>query len=595
MAAAGNHSVLLATTRCDAGDHHSYLYMEPHRVLAANTLEELSEMLDAMESATAAGFYLAGYLSYECSGLFQPGNQGTSQADGLPLAWFGVYRRPLVFDHFAEACSPDIKACDISLNFSRSPELTISEKEYTQKIQRIQEYIRAGDTYQVNFTTSVSAETSATPAELFAALSTRQPVAYAAMLHVAGRHVLSLSPELFFRVDGNQIRTRPMKGTMPRGLDIDEDDEIAARLRNDEKNRAEHVMIVDLLRNDLGRICEMGSIRVDPIFSIEKYRTLFQMTSDITGTLRPGVGYAEIFSSLFPGGSVTGAPKVRTMQIIRELEARPRGVYCGAIGHIAPDKSGAFNIPIRTLVLDRGRLTMGVGGGIVADSQSADEYRECLLKASFLTNARPQFQLIETILWNGDYFLLDMHLDRMRASARYFEFAFDPIEIEARLSAEARQFAAGEPYRVRLLLNAGGEVTVESAKHPPQPATGRIRLADERVNSHDVFLRHKTTHRERYNRLLAQAVDDGYDEVLFLNERGELTEGAISNLFVRCKGKLLTPPVSCGLLPGVLRRHILETDSSAEESILTLDDLSATDEIFIGNSVRGLRLIQFDR
>jgi para-aminobenzoate synthetase/4-amino-4-deoxychorismate lyase len=589
-------SVLLATTHCDAENHCSYLYTRPLRVLHARTLDEIPELLEQMERATAAGFHLAGYFSYECGGYFQPGNRGLPESDGLPLAWFGVYRGPLIFDHFH---APSLQSCDeqpeTTPRFSISPALTISEEQYSQKIRRIQEYLRAGDTYQVNFTSTVMAETNAGAAELFAALSAQQPVAYSALLHVNGRHILSFSPELFFRIAGTRITTRPMKGTMPRGLDLAEDDAMAQRLRSDEKNRAEHVMIVDMLRNDLGRICDTGSIRVDPIFFIEKYRTLFQMTSTITGMLRHGTSYADIFGSIFPGGSITGAPKVRTMQIIRELEAHPRGIYCGAIGHIAPDGSATFNIAIRTLVLEHGRVTMGVGGGIVADSQPADEYQECLLKAGFLTSVWPQFQLLETLLWNGEYFLLNLHLDRMAASAKYFDFVFDRAAVLRQLSATAAKFSAGESYRVRLLAGATGEITIETAKHLPEQATGRVRLARDRVDSRDRFLRHKTTHRERYDRLYAAARRDGFDEVLFQNERGELTEGAISNLFVRRNGKLLTPPIACGLLPGVLRRHILATDPSAGESILTLEDLESADEIFIGNSVRGLRPVRLER
>lgn len=283
------------------------------------------------------------------------------------------------------------------------------------------------------------------------------------------------------------------------------------------------------------------------------------------------------------------------MQIIRELEAHPRGIYCGAIGHIAPDSSATFNIAIRTLVLEHGRITMGVGGGIVADSQPADEYRECMLKASFLAGPFQPFQLLETLLWDEKYFLLDLHLDRMESSAEYFDFAFDRAEILERLSAEAAKFVAGELYRVRLLTGATGTIAIETAKHLPEQGTGRVRLARERVDSRDRFLRHKTTHRERYDRLYAAARRDGFDEVLFQNERGELTEGAISNLFVRRNGKLLTPPAACGLLPGVLRRHILATDPSAEESILTLEDLESAEEILIGNSVRGLRPVRFER
>jgi para-aminobenzoate synthetase / 4-amino-4-deoxychorismate lyase len=591
-------SVLLETSRFDAANLRSYLFLNPVQVLSASKLDEIPGLFRQLEGALAVGFHVAGFVGYESGYHFQS-LEGISMAPSeLPLVWFGVYRAPLVHEHQlpcteSDAVSqPPIELSGDVLNSFRAPvSLTISEEEYCARIERIKDYITSGDTYQVNFTDSIDAQTSASAAEVFATLSRRQPVCYSALLNAASHKILSFSPELFFRVDDGRIVTRPMKGTMSRGRDSFEDLEVAARLQNDEKNRAEHVMIVDLLRNDLGRICTMGSVQVEDIFSVEKYSTLFQMTSTISGTLQPGLGYYDIFKSMFPSGSITGAPKIRTMQIIRELEQRPREVYTGAIGFIAPDRSSIFNIAIRTLILKHGRARMGVGGGIVADSLPLDEFRECQLKASFLIRPRPTFQLIETMLWDGGYAFLPMHLDRMESSASYFEFCFDRVSVTAQLLEWSNQFMPGERYRVRLLLDAAGRAGITDTTYRPEQSTGYVRVSPERTSSEDVFLRHKTTYRDRYERLYADARADGFDEIIFLNERDEVTEGAISNLFILRGGRLFTPPLSSGVLPGVFRRHLLESDPSAEERVLSLQDLESADGVFVCNAVRGMRQV----
>ena len=594
-AVAGNaNSVLLETSRVDSENKHSYLFRDPIQILSASTLDELPDLFQQLETALNNGFYAAGYVSYECGYHFQslaPVNLAPSE---LPLVWFGIYNQPSIFNHKKEGKESSSSSCtaDAFGNISSPPTnpiaLTISEEDFCVTVHRIKEYIQAGDTYQVNLTDRVNAEFDASSDEIFAELSHRQPVSYSAFLNVSGHQILSLSPELFFRVNAGNIVTRPMKGTMPRGLDSVEDIATALRLQDDEKNRAEHVMIVDLLRNDLGRICTMGSIHVEDLFSVEKYTTLFQMTSTVSGVLRDEIGYYEIFKSMFPSGSVTGAPKIRTMQIIHELEQRSRGVYTGAIGFIAPDRTSVFNVAIRTLVLKNGQATMGVGGGIVTDSDPMDEYRECLLKASFLNRTTPPFQLLETMLWDGEITFLGLHLDRMEASASYFGFPFDRQSIEMQLSTQSKQFSQGAHYRIRLLLDAEGETTITTTRHIPHESTGRVRISPERTSSSDVFLRHKTTNRERYDRLYAQAHADGFDEVIFLNEREEVTEGTINNIFIERDGILLTPPLSSGVLPGVYRRYLLESNKTAEERVLTIQDLESADSVFLCNSVRGM-------
>ncbi|MEO6816977.1 MAG: aminodeoxychorismate synthase component I [Edaphobacter sp.] len=595
------NSVLLQTARFDPSNKRSLLFLDPVQAIAVHAMEEVPGLFERIEQALEEGYYAAGFLSYECGYHFERFKDITLTEQSLPLAWFGIYRKPLIFDHETGVfdSEPLLLAGELvkeaPASFAESVTLAISKADYTAKIERIKEYIAAGETYQVNFTDKVSVHSEISADTAFATLLQQQPVAYSAFLNVDGHQILSLSPELFFKIEGGKITTRPMKGTMPRGLDAAEDVQAAIRLQNDEKNRCEHVMIVDLLRNDIGRICEMGSVQVDDIFSVETYRTLLQMTSTVSGRLRHGLTWYDIFKGVFPSGSITGAPKIRTMEIIHELEAAPRGIYTGSIGYMAPGGDAAFNVAIRTLELHEGKAQMGVGGGIVADSDPNDEYRECLLKAKFLTRPHRDFQLIETMLWDGEFRLLSMHLDRMESSAAYFDFAFDRLATKAQLIAESSRFEHGDLYRVRSLLAELGDLTISHAKHIANTAsqTGRIRLSSVRTSSKDFFLRHKTTHRELYDSQYAKSRDDGFDEVIFLNERGEVTEGAISNIFIRRTGDLLTPPLSAGVLPGVFRRHILETDATATERTLTLKDLESADAIYLCNSLRGMREVKF--
>jgi para-aminobenzoate synthetase/4-amino-4-deoxychorismate lyase len=425
-----------------------------------------------------------------------------------------------------------------------------------------------------------------------------------------------------------RITTRPMKGTVPRGRTTREDRAQADWLRNDPKNRSENVMIVDLLRNDLGRLSEFGSVRAQNLFAVERYPTLWQMTSTVTGDLRAEVNFQQIFRALFPCGSITGAPKVRAMQLLSQIEPQPRGVYTGAIGFFSREQT-VFNVAIRTLQLDGERGTMGIGSGIVIDSVPAEEYRECLLKAEFLTRHPEPFSLIESMLWQGDFPLLDLHLDRLEDSAGYFAFPFDREEIKAALLAHAARFTNLEPpatpqmprapsfprlfaervgnhetqlqgpsHKVRLLLNHQGALQIEDELLPENSISNakpvRACIASQRTDPQDPMLFHKTTHRPLYAEALKSATQAGFDEVLFLNLRGEVTEGAISNIFIQKDGRWFTPPIECGLLAGVHRRHILETQPDVEEKVFYPHDLRRADAIYLSNAVRGLRPVVID-
>ena len=593
LVASNPGSILLQTSRFDDENYRSYLFTQPARTLSIS-----SGLFGEIEQALANGAYVAGYLAYECGeNLRKMGHRGR-QNTNMPPGWFGVYSKAYVFDHrtgeFEGDAPDDFPAEDPRPGESfaiKNLRLGIDEKSYAEKIAAIQEYIRAGDTYQVNFTDQVRFDFSGSAMALFAALVESQPVQYSAFLHGENWQILSFSPELFFRLKDRGIVTRPMKGTARRGADHMEDKQIAHWLQNDLKNRSENVMIVDLMRNDLGRICEYGSVRVDQLFAVEKYETLFQMTSEVSGTLRPGVRSSDIFASLFPCGSVTGAPKHRTMEIIQELEGGPRGVYTGAIGFFSPAREAVFSVPIRTVVLENNRGAMGVGSGIVIDSQAEEEYRECLLKFEFLTRREETFQLLESILWIDGYSFLPLHLERMESSAAYFGFNFDRASILEALEDVGKRLACGARTKVRVLLERSGAVKVTHTSVAEQTGSGTVTISTIRVSSSDRFLRHKTTRRRLYDEQYQQALLQGYDEVLFLNERNEVTEGAISNVFVEKDGQWFTPQVECGLLPGNYRRHLLETKPAAAERRLHLEDLASADAVYICNAVRGCRRV----
>jgi para-aminobenzoate synthetase/4-amino-4-deoxychorismate lyase len=382
-----------------------------------------------------------------------------------------------------------------------------------------------------------------------------------------------------------------MKGTLPRGRTPEEDAALSRELSQDPKSRAENVMIVDLLRNDLGRVCQTGSVRVPKLFTVEVYDGLLQMTSTVTGRLRPGVTAHQLFASLFPCGSVTGAPKRRAMEIIRELEARPRGIYTGAIGYLAPDGDAAFNVAIRTLTVRQERAELGIGSGIVIDSKPAEEYAECLLKARFLTDSTPEFTLFETLRWEAGYPFLSAHLDRLSRSAAYFNY---PLSTEAARTALLEAAKAFQPecvYRVKLSLHRDGRLTVTAHPFTPDAVPVRVALAATRTDSRDRFYYHKTSHRPRYAEATRWAQQHGLADVLFFNERGELTEGAISNVFIERGGELLTPPLASGLLPGIYRQHLLATRANAREAVLSERDLDSADAIYLCSALRGLRRV----
>lgn len=423
--------VFLESAQNDHNNNCSFLFADPVQILEIHQVTELADLLASIPGYVQQGYYLAGYFAYECAYYIEKLGLLDYHSEKQPLAWFGVYRQPIIYDHTSGKLHgiPNLAGITPTLHISRNepiPHLDnmhfdLSEAEYTKIIHKIKDYICAGDVYQINFTGRYHFTFDGSPISLYKTLKSKQRVSYSAYIRAAGQDILCLSPELFFYIKGEQIVARPMKGTISRGRTRLEDQHVAESLLRDSKNRAENVMIVDLLRNDLGRLCQIGSVTVPKLFTIEKYDTLFHMTSTVEGTLNDDVDYAQVIGSLFPCGSVTGAPKIRAMEIIRELESSPRGVYTGSIGYFAPCPGHStravramFNVAIWTVVLENGRGEMGVGSGIVYDLVASDEYAECTVKAHFLTKKTSvEFDILEAILWDSGYQHLERHLQRL--------------------------------------------------------------------------------------------------------------------------------------------------------------------------------------
>ncbi|MEW6429568.1 MAG: aminodeoxychorismate synthase component I [Thermodesulfobacteriota bacterium] len=610
--AASENCVFLETSRPDGRNRSSYLFTDAAARLDLLPGDDPDAYLARLEGLRDEGHYLAGWFAYEFGYLLEPrlAVHLAGLAPDTPLASFGVYRQPLIYDHGRGEFTPDVEPEPAAADFfyRLGPHrFSESRERYCASIARIKQFIAAGDTYQVNYTLKMHFPFSGSPEGLYLDLRRRQSVGFGACIRLGGRVILSCSPELFFRIEDGVIIARPMKGTVRRGVQPADDERFAEFLRSDVKNRSENVMIVDLLRNDLGRVCRAGSVEVEELFAVEPYETLHQMTSTVRGELLQR-RLIPLLRALFPCGSVTGAPKIRTMEIIRSLEGEPRGVYTGAIGFFAPGGDAVFNVPIRTVVLEGDRGEMGIGSGIVFDSDAEREWEECVLKGSFLVSPPRRYQLIETLLWrpDGGFWLLPLHLERLRASARFLGFAFDEERVGRCLRgavATGKNAVEGgsDCLRLRLLLDKDGEMgcTATPCPAPVVAAAGgpvaRVMLSRHATDSNDPLLYHKTTERGLYDRERRRAAARGCLDVLFVNERGELTEGAISNLFLLDRGVLYTPPVASGLLAGVLRRHLLAGGGPfpLAEKVLTPADLDGAEALFIGNSVRGLVRVEF--
>ncbi|HYR28858.1 MAG TPA: aminodeoxychorismate synthase component I, partial [Thermoanaerobaculia bacterium] len=564
-------------------------FTSPVRLITAHDVDQVRAALTAVDREVAQGGYAAGFVAYEAAAAFDLPCRESS--GGLPLVCFGIFPPANV-----ESLTRLPRGGEARLGHWTP---SVDRAGYLEAVRRIKTRIEAGDTYQINYTFRLSADFAGDPRTLMRDLHAAQGGEWNAYLETPAYAICSASPELFFALDGRRIECRPMKGTAPRGFWPDQDLFRAEALRTSEKNRAENVMIVDMVRNDVGRVATVGSVRAFPMFEVERYPLQWQMTSTVSGDV-PSRSIVRIFDAMFPSGSVTGAPKHSAMSIIRELETTPRGAYTGAIGYVSPHGRSHFNVAIRTVVADLERhvAEFGVGSGVVWDSVDRDEYEECLVKAqmlrpssphrkhvpSYVVDDPPRFRLLETLLWmpGSGFALLDRHIDRLSASAACFGFSFDAEEVRSML-ANAVEDLAG-PARVRIQLEADGDLLCEAVDLVPLPSPMTVTLAREPVDRFDLFLYHKTTKRDVYDR--ARAHRPEAHAVILWNEDGEITEATDFNVVVDLDGRRVTPPIACGVLPGTFRAQLLETGEIVE-GVVSKEDLLRARRIQLINSVRG--------
>ncbi len=612
--------VFLDTSRPDCENIASLLFLDPVGRLVCRLHDNLDEYLRVLQEQLDNGLYLAGWVGYEFGALLEGkialGNAASSDGN-LVLADLGVFAEPRRFDHtnaehdFPFEGSDDSGEETVATWVIENLRPNMVKEEFLAALDRVRQYIIAGDTYQVNLTMKLLFDFAGSVEMLYAVLRKNQSVAYSAYIRNGEERILSFSPELFFRKEHDEITVRPMKGTAVKGRNSIEEQANSTRLKQDSKNRSENVMIVDLLRNDLARLINghgMGRVFVESLFDIESYESLLQMTSTVKAggesAAMAKIQLAEIFRALFPCGSITGAPKIRTMQIIAELEKERRGVYTGAIGYFGPDGSAVFNVPIRTIRLQGNHGEMGIGAGITHDSIAEEEWSESLLKGHFLTHRQPDFQLLETLLRQpgAGFWLLDAHLQRLAGAAQFFKFSYDEQAIRVRLGRE-ESLESDSCCRVRLVLHKDGRISLTTVpcaapglsrlpRYVPQDKMAALPMVDfssHEINAQGPWLFHKTTMRPWYDAEYKRAREEGLIDVLFCNSTGEVTEGCISNVIIYRDGRYLTPPVASGLLPGVMRAHLLaDHHVPLVEKVLTRDDVMNAGALFICNSVRGV-------
>ena len=552
------------------------LYTQPVEIITAHRIEQVPAALYALREAKARGLDAVGYLAYEAGAAFEAGVPPRA-IDG-PLLWFGLFEG-------YETVEPEAMLPDPAGGWIGEMEPELDATRHAEQFAAVRALIEAGDLYQVNQTFRATAPVLGDPLALYAGLRARSRAGWGAVVATGEAVILSLSPELFFAFEGGRLTARPMKGTARREDDPAADARAARALRDDPKQCAENLMIVDLMRNDLSRVARAGSVAVPELFAVEPYPTVHQMVSTVTADLAEGRDALDVLAALFPCGSITGAPKIRAMQAITEIEDSPRGLYTGAIGRLDANGDAMFNVAIRTLTWPEGHThaTLGIGSGVVADSVAADEWEECLAKAAFLAGGRPGLDLIETMAFDPVEGIqhLEAHLARMKASAGALGFTFD--RHDARNELQAATFRLRDARRIRLLLARSGTLVVEIGPAPaPFDGVMPVRVVPLPVSPLDLRLRHKTSARGFYDAARQAA---GTAEVVFETPEGLLTEGSYTSLFVPRGDLLVTPPLEQGLLPGVLRGHLLET-GRAVEGALTRADLR--DGFLLGNALRGL-------
>ena len=565
------------------GKSDSYLFLKPKEIVTIKSLRNLNLKLSQIDNLINKGFYGYSLINYEAGYLFEK-TLNKYLPKNEKLIQFFFYDSKKV---------QRIKSSDIEFEEPESFKiknyrLNTSKNEFKKSIKKIKSYIEEGDTYQVNYTVKGKFNFDGSYSGLFSNLIFNQSAKYIAVVNNFDKLIISLSPELFFEINERSIISKPMKGTSRRGIDLSSDSLIKYQLETSEKNRAENVMIVDMIRNDLGRISKYGSVKVKNLFEVEKYESVYQMVSTIESKLRKNTKPSNVIKNIFPCGSITGAPKIRTMEIIKELEKGDRGIYTGAIGLIRKNKI-TYNVPIRTLSIDKktGKGEIGLGSGVVWDSVAEEEYEETRLKGKFLTHPIKSFEIFETMLvTEGNDIFIKEHLERMQQAAEYFLFSFDRKKIINQID-EILRLADGEKLKLRIKLNKSGKVTYNLSSLEEINKEIRIIVSKNRINSNNKFQYFKSTIRNLYNKEQKIYSAKGFFEVIFLNERGEIAEGAITNIFIYKNGTISTPPLNAGILSGIYRKYLLKNNSMIRERKLYLQDLIEADKIVLTNSVRG--------
>ncbi|MCM8528714.1 MAG: aminodeoxychorismate synthase component I [Lentisphaeraceae bacterium] len=560
--------------------HKYYLCENPEEIIIATTSEEVIPAIEKIEKMQLEGYYLAGWISYEASNAFNPRHKVLSNGD-FPLLLM-MATKSVKQVHLKDL--QDYKRSHIC----HSLEPHINQEEYEESCSKVLDYIYEGDIYQANYSFRCDAKINCHPYEMFQKLENEHPVPYSIYVETDDWQIISQSPELFLEKRHKKLSSIPMKGTVKRELTFAEDEKNRLELSQDRKSQAENVMIVDLMRNDLSRICELETVKVPELFKSTRYHSLHQLTSTVTGELKDDVSLVDILKATFPAGSITGAPKIRSMEIISELEKDGRKLYTGSAGIFLPGGDFILNVCIRTLLCQNEKALLGIGSGIVADSAKTLEWEECLLKSRFLNPKRRHSEAFETMLWNGHIHYFEDHINRLQDTCEYFLIPFNRTEVLGVLNQRMFELKSKEPHRVRLAIKLDGTIDL---KVIPLEYAGwdkksiKIKISDQKTDSTSPYQYHKTDYREQYNSEYKTALEEGYDEVIFFNEKGELSEGAITNIFI-CKDKQwFTPPIESGILNGTWRKNLIKP-LNAKEKDLTIDDLKEADDIIIGNSVK---------
>ncbi len=585
-----NNFIWFETNKIDKENYLSYYFLKPVKILKLTEPEKLKKFFAEIERLSKK-CYLAGFFSYELGYLFEDIFKYKKRGD-FPLALFYAYEMPIIFDNIKKKFIQgkiDLRTYDLKYQI-KELRMNVSREKYIKDLIKIKNYIYNGDIYQANYTFKYKFKFIGSAIGFYNDLKLKQRVAYNVFAKMGEYYILSLSPELFFYKNKEKLIVKPMKGTVRRGINIEDDKKYYDWLKNDIKNRAENVMIVDLLRNDIGKISERGSVKVKKLFEVEKYDTLFQMTSTIESKVRKDITIYNLIKSIFPSGSVTGAPKIRSMEIIKEVEKEERQIYTGAIGFFTPQGMAKFNVAIRTILIKNNESEMGIGGGIVYDSSPESELTEAKLKGLFLIKKPVAFSLIETLLYDKGFKNLKAHFKRLKESSEYFEFKFEKKKIISKMK-DIELKLGREKYKIRILLDRDGKIDISYEDVYSVPEVIKITISNQHTDSNNIFLYHKTTNRDLYGKELKNARENGFFDIIFLNEKDEITEGAITNIYIKKDGLFYTPPISSGLLNGIIRQ-IKVKELNIKEKILRLEDLKEADEVYISNSIIGFKKVR---